>query len=73
MLKERVALADGLEKYVGKYFSQEYIRKFVFKQSEKEIKDLDKQIGKEGISSAIDNIGKDSDDTETPKKTETLL
>ena len=73
MLKERVALADGLEKYVGKYFSQEYIRKFVFKQSEKEIKDLDKQIGKEGISSAIDNIGKDSDDTETPKKTETLV
>jgi len=73
MLKERVALADGLEKYVGKYFSQEYIRKFVFKQSEKEIKDIDKQIGKEGISSAIDNIGKDSDDTETPKKTETLL
>ena len=40
MLKERVALADGLEKYVGKYFSQEYIRKFVFKQSEKEIKDF---------------------------------
>ena len=73
MLKERVALADGLEKYVGKYFSQEYIRKFVFKQSEKEIKDLDRQIDKEGISSAIDNIGKDSDDTETPKKTETLV
>jgi hypothetical protein len=65
MLKERVALADGLEKYVGKYFSQEYIRKFVFKQSEKEIKDLDKQIGKEGISPP--------DDTGAPKKTETLL
>ena len=65
MLKERVALADGLEKYVGKYFSQEYIRKFVFKQSEKEIKDIDKQIGKEGISPP--------DDTEIPKKTETLV
>ena len=65
MLKERVALADGLEKYVGKYFSQEYIRKFVFKQSEKEIKDIDKQIGKEGISPP--------DDTGAPKKTETLL
>ena len=65
MLKERVALADGLEKYVGKYFSQEYIRKFVFKQSEKEIKDIDKQIGKEGISPP--------DDTGAPKKTETLV
>jgi hypothetical protein len=65
MLKERVALADGLEKYVGKYFSQEYIRKFVFKQSEKEIKDLDRQISKEGISPP--------DDTGEPKKTETLV
>jgi hypothetical protein len=71
MLKERVALADGLEKYVGKYFSQEYIRKFVFKQSEKEIKDLDKQISKEGPyePTGMDSLG----GTETPKKNETLV
>ena len=71
MLKERVALADGLEKYVGKYFSQEYIRKFVFKQSEKEIKDLDRQISKEGPyePTGMDSLG----GTETPKKTETLV
>jgi hypothetical protein len=71
MLKERVALADGLEKYVGKYFSQEYIRKFVFKQSEKEIKDLDRQISKEGPyePAGMDSLG----GTETPKKTETLV
>ena len=72
MLKERVALADGLEKYVGKYFSQEYIRKFVFKQSEKEIKDLDRQISKEGPIEPTDgdsSLG----GTETPKKTETLV
>ena len=71
MLKERVALADGLEKYVGKYFSQEYIRKFVFKQSEKEIKDIDKQISKEGPyePAGMDSLG----GTETPKKTETLV
>jgi len=71
MLKERVALADGLEKYVGKYFSQEYIRKFVFKQSEKEIKDIDKQISKEGPyePAGMDSLG----GTETPKKNETLV
>jgi hypothetical protein len=72
MLKERVALADGLEKYVGKYFSQEYIRKFVFKQSEKEIKDLDRQISKEGPIEPTDgdsSLG----GTEPPKKTETLV
>jgi len=72
MLKERVALADGLEKYVGKYFSQEYIRKFVFHQSEKEIKELDRQISKEGPIEPTDgdsSLG----GTETPKKTETLV
>ena len=71
MLKERVALADGLEKYVGKYFSQEYIRKFVFKQSEKEIKDLDRQISKEGPyePAGMDSLG----GTEIPKKNETLV
>ena len=71
MLKERVALADGLEKYVGKYFSQEYIRKFVFKQSEKEIKDLDRQISKEGPyePTGMDSLG----GTEIPKKNETLV
>jgi len=71
MLKERVALADGLEKYVGKYFSQEYIRKFVFKQSEKEIKDIDRQISKEGPYDAagMDSLG----DTKPPKKNETLV
>ena len=71
MLKERVALADNLEKYVGKYFSQEYIRKFVFKQSEKEIKDLDRQISKEGPyePTGMDSLG----GTEIPKKNETLV
>jgi hypothetical protein len=71
MLKERVLLADSLEKYVGKYFSQEYIRKFVFKQSEKDIRDLDKQIRKEGPyePTGMDSLG----GTETPKKTETIV
>ena len=72
MLKERVALADGLEKYVGKYFSQEYIRKFVFKQSEKEIKDLDRQISKEG---PYEPAGMDTSlgGTKTPDKSEPLV
>jgi hypothetical protein len=48
MLKDRIALADMMEKYVGKYFSQDYIRKYILKQSEIEIDQLDKQISKEG-------------------------
>ena len=72
MLKDRVLLADSLEKYVGKYFSQEYIKKYVFKMSEKEIKDQDKLIKSEGPyepAGMYTSLG----DTETPKKSETLV
>ena len=72
MLKDRVLLADSLEKYVGKYFSQEYIRKYIFKQSEKEIKEQDKLIKSEG---PYEPTGMDTSlgSTNLPKKSETLL
>lgn len=72
MLKDRVLLADSLEKYVGKYFSQEYVRKFIFKQSEKEIKEQDKLIKSEG---PYEPTGMDTSlgSTNLPKKSETLL
>lgn len=69
MLKDRVLLADSLEKYVGKYFSQEYIRRFIFKQSEKEIKDMDKQIKAEG---PYEPTGMDTSLGTTPNKSETI-
>lgn len=70
MLKDRVLLADSLEKYVGKYFSQEYIRRFIFKQSEKEIKDMDKQIKAEGPYEPTDM---DTSLGTTPNKSETII
>jgi hypothetical protein len=72
MLKDRVLLADSLEKYVGKYFSQEYIRKFVFKQSQKEIIEQDKLIKSEG---PYEPTGMDTSlgSANLPKKSETLL
>lgn len=70
MLKDRVLLADSLEKYVGKYFSQEYIRRFIFKQSEKEIKDMDKQIKAEG---PYEPTGMDTSLGATPNKSETII
>ena len=66
MLRERLALANEMRDYIGKYFSVEYVRKNVLKQNEREIEDMDKQIKKEiddGIiasptaqSSDIDNL-----------------
>jgi hypothetical protein len=72
MLKDRVLLADSLEKYVGKYFSQEYVRKYIFKQSEKEINEQDKKIKSEG---PYEPAGMDTSlgGTKTPDKSETLV
>ena len=47
MLMERLRLADSMRDYVGKYYSVEYIRKNVLRQTDKEISDIDKQIKKE--------------------------
>src|SRR6056300_137162 len=47
MMRERVQLAQQLESYVGKYFSNEYIRTKIFKQNEQEIEEIDKQIEEE--------------------------
>ena len=47
MLMERLRLADSMRDYVGKYYSVEYVRKNVLRQTDREIEDIDKQIKKE--------------------------
>src|SRR6056300_245672 len=44
ILMNRVQTLQNVEQYVGKYYSQEYIRRFILRQSEDEIKDIDAQI-----------------------------
>ena len=62
MLMERLRLADSMRDYVGKYYSVEFIRKQVLRQTDKEITDIDKQIKKEiddGIISVPTGFGGD--------------
>ena len=47
LLRERIALANDVRDYVGKYFSVNYVRKNILKQSEREISDIDNEIKKE--------------------------
>ena len=55
MMRERVQLAQQLEGYVGKYFSNNYIRTKILKQNEQEQEEIDKQIEEEGAEEvAID-------------------
>jgi len=58
MLLERIRIADAMRDYVGKYYSVEYIRKNVLKQSQRDIEEIDDQIKNEvdsGIISAPDD------------------
>ena len=47
LLQERLNLAGAAEPYVGKYYSADYIRRKVLRQTDQEIIDQDKQIEKE--------------------------
>ena len=47
MLMERLRVADSMRDYVGKYFSVEYVRKNVLRQTDRDIEQIDKQIKKE--------------------------
>lgn len=44
MNRDRIGLLREMEEYVGKYYSHEYMRRYVLQQSESEMKDLDKVI-----------------------------
>jgi hypothetical protein len=54
-MRERLALANEMRDYIGKFFSVNYVRKNVLKQNEREIEEMDKQIKKEIKSGIIQN------------------
>ena len=47
LMLQRINLATQMDAFVGKYFSIEYIRKEILEQSEKEYREIDKQMQKE--------------------------
>ena len=69
ILRERLNLANEVSPYIGKYFSVEYIRKNVLRQSDEDIIEIDSQIRneiKQGIIAAPEgqDMQDDSDDTD---------
>ena len=68
ILRERISLANEVSPYIGKYYSVEYIRKNVLRQSDEDIIDIDSQIRKEIKQGIIANPEgaqmEDDDDTD---------
>ena len=66
ILRERLNLANEVSPYIGKYFSVEYIRKNVLRQSDEDIIDIDNQIRKEikqGIIASPEGAQIEDDDS----------
>ena len=49
-MRERLDLLGQMSEYVGKYYSNEYIRKAVLRQTDADIEKMDSQIEAEGGS-----------------------
>ena len=47
ILRERFEILAGMEEYIGKYISQEWVRKTILHLTDDEIKEMQKQIDKE--------------------------
>jgi hypothetical protein len=47
LLNERLGTLATIEPYIGKYFSKEYVRRKVLRQTDSEIIEIDQQIKKE--------------------------
>jgi len=55
MMNNRLAVLGVVDAYVGKYYSVEWIRKNVLRQTEDEMKEMDQQMAIEGQAEAEAN------------------
>ena len=47
VMKERLDILSQLDEYIGRYYSADWVRKNVLRQTEEEIRELDTQMNKE--------------------------
>jgi hypothetical protein len=65
MLRERLSLANEVSPYIGKFYSVEYVRKYVLRQSDEDIIEIDSQIANEiksGIIASPEGESMEDDD-----------
>ena len=54
IMKSRLELLRDIEDHIGTYFSRDYVRKNILRQTDPEIRDMDRQIDKEKAEGDID-------------------
>jgi hypothetical protein len=53
ILRDRLALLGEMDQYIGKYYSIEWVRKNILRQSDSDVENIQKQIEKERSSGDI--------------------
>jgi hypothetical protein len=61
IMRDRLELVSMAEEYVGKYISEEYLRKNILQQSDEQMKEIDKQIAAEKPEEEEDMGDEDED------------
>ena len=59
VLKERLDILSQMDEYIGKYYSTEWIRRNILKQSDEEMKLIDSQIQQEGPQTGEEDMGEE--------------
>ena len=74
MTRDRLDLAKDIEQYVGKYYSNDFVRKEILRQTEEEIEEQDKLIKDEESEEQYSDIGQDGvDDSEVTPGSQTPI
>lgn len=47
MLRDRIALLRDMDEYIGKYYSHEYVRRYILQQTESDVNEINSQIDQE--------------------------
>jgi hypothetical protein len=64
MNRDRIGLLRDMEDFVGRYYSHEWIRRFILQQNEDEIQNIDKQIKAEATDPRYNEPEEDMDSEE---------
>lgn len=56
VLRERINILSELDEYVGRYYSSAWVRKVILKQTEEDIKEMDKEIKRDGDDKELDEF-----------------
>jgi hypothetical protein len=61
ILRDRVGLVREMEEYIGRFYSNDYVRRYVLQQNQEEMKKLDAEIKKEKKDPRYKDIEDDGD------------